>query len=436
MARDLPGLEPGHVVPLGARRRDVGYAWVNGVGLIGHDIPDADDFVLSLAPKGPPGTCARSSTRSFPTASPPAGTTAHARSGRWRAPGTSCRQAGVRTRRGSSAATSRASRPGSTASAARRQCDLPDPDLPGDEHPVRRDVLRPRRPAARRRRGAGLMTDAAHRRSMRVIGDLTLNHVGVAHLVYRCLGEPRRRPSANSSTSTTPCRTGTVLARDSHPAEARLEFAGLRAAMAAVTRHWLSRPSSSTAGASTSPTWSAATGELGLTADVAGVRAALATEPDAVLIAEHGHDYRDDLLGDGWPAMNYAGLLRPAWTWLRGHRVTRSSSARSGASRSACHCRALRPSPPCARSAPACRGRASTRGRCSTATTRRASAPSRLAGSGNGRDRAQLRRPACRWSSCRRRDRARGRLGRGRSSDDAVGAPRDLGHRAARGVSR
>ena len=55
-------------------------------------------------------------------------------------------------------------------------------------------------------------------------------------------------------------------------------------------------------------------------ADVAReVRAALAADPDAVLIAEHGHDYRDDLLGDGWHgAMNYAGFLRPAWTWLRG----------------------------------------------------------------------------------------------------------------------
>ena len=32
---------------------DVGYAWVNGVGLIPHDIPDADDFILSRAAAGP-----------------------------------------------------------------------------------------------------------------------------------------------------------------------------------------------------------------------------------------------------------------------------------------------------------------------------------------------------------------------------------------------
>ena len=38
-----------------------------------------------------------------------------------------------------------------------------------------------------------------------------------------------------------------------------------------------------------------------------------------MLIAEHGHDFRDDLAGGGWHGtMNYAGFLRPAWEWLRG----------------------------------------------------------------------------------------------------------------------
>ncbi len=31
----------------------VGYAWVNGVGLLGHDVPDADDFVLTTDSGGP-----------------------------------------------------------------------------------------------------------------------------------------------------------------------------------------------------------------------------------------------------------------------------------------------------------------------------------------------------------------------------------------------
>ena len=40
---------------------------------------------------------------------------------------------------------------------------------------------------------------------------------------------------------------------------------------------------------------------------------------DAVLIAEHCHDFRADLTGTGWHGVtNYAGFLRPVWQWLRG----------------------------------------------------------------------------------------------------------------------
>ena len=39
----------------------------------------------------------------------------------------------------------------------------------------------------------------------------------------------------------------------------------------------------------------------------------------ALLVAEHGHDYRPDLDGTGWDgAMNYAGFLRPVTWWLHG----------------------------------------------------------------------------------------------------------------------
>ena len=38
---------------------------------------------------------------------------------------------------------------------------------------------------------------------------------------------------------------------------------------------------------------------------------------DALLIAEHGHDFRPDLGARGWHGvMNYSGFLRPLWTWL------------------------------------------------------------------------------------------------------------------------
>ena len=42
-----------------------------------------------------------------------------------------------------------------------------------------------------------------------------------------------------------------------------------------------------------------------------------AVNPDALLIAEHGHDYTGDLPGDGWQGtMNIAGFLRPVWRWI------------------------------------------------------------------------------------------------------------------------
>jgi alpha-glucosidase len=47
-------------------------------------------------------------------------------------------------------------------------------------------------------------------------------------------------------------------------------------------------------------------------------RAATAARPDAVLLAEHGHDFTGDLDADGWAGtMNYAGFTRPVWSWLR-----------------------------------------------------------------------------------------------------------------------
>ncbi len=51
----------------------------------------------------------------------------------------------------------------------------------------------------------------------------------------------------------------------------------------------------------------------------AAVRAAAAAaRPDALLLAEHNHDASGDLDRGGWHGtMNYAGFLRPVWTWLR-----------------------------------------------------------------------------------------------------------------------
>ncbi len=47
--------------------------------------------------------------------------------------------------------------------------------------------------------------------------------------------------------------------------------------------------------------------------------AVLTDRPDAYIVGEHFHDFRDDLPGDGWHGvMNYAGFAKPLWTWLTG----------------------------------------------------------------------------------------------------------------------
>jgi alpha-glucosidase len=47
-------------------------------------------------------------------------------------------------------------------------------------------------------------------------------------------------------------------------------------------------------------------------------RGAEATRADALVVAEHGHDFRPDLRPGGWHGtMNYSGFLRPSWFWLQ-----------------------------------------------------------------------------------------------------------------------
>ncbi len=48
--------------------------------------------------------------------------------------------------------------------------------------------------------------------------------------------------------------------------------------------------------------------------------AAVRARPDALVVAEHVHDVSLDVDVDGWHGvMNYAGFMKPVWTWLRRH---------------------------------------------------------------------------------------------------------------------
>ena len=134
--------------------------------------------------------------------------------------------------------------------------------------------------------------------------------------------------------------------------------------------------------------------------------------------------------------MNYAGFLRPVWTWLRGDDLPTQLDRSSSACRSACRASTAPPRPPrCAPSAPACRGEATLHS-WALLDSHDIARFRTVAGS-RGAARARRHRPADDEPGRpdglrRRRARARRLLGRGRPPHDAVGPPGDVGHRPAR----
>ena len=135
------------------------------------------------------------------------------------------------------------------------------------------------------------LTAAAHGRGIRVIGDLTLNHVGVAHDWFiAALGDPPR-PSGGSSTSTSAAETGT--SRGSACARCRSSTGARRSSgrrMAAVARRWLEPPFELDGWRIDVANMVGRYGELGLhRRRGAGDRAAaLGGTTPTLLIAEHG----------------------------------------------------------------------------------------------------------------------------------------------------
>ena len=137
---------------------DSGYGWLTGNGVASHEVPSSDDFIMSLG-NGPEWHLSAVVYEIFPDRfassgverNPPDWAVPRA----WgelptgRGPATPREWYGGDLRRNRGA-------PGPHR-VARRERRLPDADLPGGlDAPIRREQLRARRPAARRRRGARL----------------------------------------------------------------------------------------------------------------------------------------------------------------------------------------------------------------------------------------------------------------------------------------
>jgi alpha-glucosidase len=159
------------------------------------------------------------------------------------------------------------------------------------------------------------LTDAAHARGMRVLGDLTTNHTGDMHewfVAARADPEAADRDLYYFDESLAAGYESWLGV----PSLPKLDWRSpeLRRRMTNVARRWIDA------------------GLDGWRIDVANMtgryreielareaaRAIREAVDDALLVAEHGYDYRGDLDGSGWHGvMNYAGFLRPTWSWLR-----------------------------------------------------------------------------------------------------------------------
>ncbi len=181
--------------------------------------------------------------------------------------------------------------------------DRVDPLLGGDEALIR-------------------LTQAAHARGLRVIGDLTTNHSGNTHEWFVAASAGEDAPERNFYYFRP---DGTYLGWYDVKTLPKFRYGPeligrLAAGPGSVASTWLAEPYALDG-------WRIDVANMTGRHDTddanhsvaTALRASIeATRPDGLLIAEHCHDASSDLAGDGWHgAMNYAGFLRPVWAWLR-----------------------------------------------------------------------------------------------------------------------
>jgi alpha-glucosidase len=170
------------------------------------------------------------------------------------------------------------------------------------------------------------LTAAAHERGLRVLGDLTTNHTGHDHTWFRkAVADPTSADAAMYYWRDEPGNAEKYVSWLGVSSLPKLNWTSqeLRRRMIegpeSVTAKWLAEPYSldgwrvdvvNMTGRHKADDFN---GDVGRT-----MRETMkAINPGTFLVAEHGHDYARDVVGDSWHSvMNYAGFLRPVWQWL------------------------------------------------------------------------------------------------------------------------
>jgi alpha-glucosidase len=287
---------------------EIGWAWVNGVGVVTHDVPDDDDFVLLPGEGGPAWHLESVVYEIFPDRFASSGLAVET-------PDWAVRRDWDELPLQKLGMESAYELFGGDLYGVEAHLDHIEslganviyltPFFPaGSVHRYDASTFEHVDPLLGGDEALASLLRAAHARGLRVIGDLTTNHVGIGHEWFA------QHPE--------------FFYRDGDEYDAWLGVASLpklnwgsealRVEMARVARKWIDFGLDG---------WridvANMTGRHGGD-DVAHDVARLLRESvgDALLIAEHGHDFRHDLAGDGWHgAMNYSGFLRPVWWWLR-----------------------------------------------------------------------------------------------------------------------
>jgi len=298
----------------------LGYTWLNGSGLCRGDVPDADDFLVSIDPGGPawhlesvvyeifpdrfassgldvepPGWAVRRPWDALPQGRGPA------TSQEWFGgdlPGIEAHLDHIEQLGVGAIYVTPIFPAGSTHRYDAWSFDEVDPLLGGDE-------------------ALASLVAAAHARGIHVLGDLTPNHCGLHHPWFqRALADPGSRERDFFFFD-----EGLKNGYESWygvPVLPKLNWGSdeLRERMLAVTRRWLDAPYELDGWRIDVANMTGRFRDVDLNHSVA--RWLRGAAGQKLVVAEHGHDYRPDLRAGGWHgAMNYAGFMRPVWTWLR-----------------------------------------------------------------------------------------------------------------------
>jgi alpha-glucosidase len=314
-----------------------GYAWLNAAGVQTFDVPDADDFIATPEPGGPDWHLGSVVYQVFPDRFASAGLDVEppewAIPRSWdelptgRGPETPYEWYGgdlvglgqrldYISELGANVLYLTPFFPaGSTHRYDARTFDEVDPLLGGD--------------------GAlAALTDAAGARGMRVLGDLTTNHVGSGHEWFTSALAGRETERAFFFFDPDlPAGYDSWHGVDSLP---KLNYASmeLRRRMYAdegsAVRRWLEAPFALAGWRIDVANMTGRRGDVDVLSEIAtGTRvAATAAREDALVVAEHAHDSRADLQAGRWyGTMNYPGFTRPVWQWLRGEELPPEVSA-------------------------------------------------------------------------------------------------------------